>query len=297
MDNWLLNHLFNLGDQADPAYSTDSTFNWLRALSLLAGAGRFETDSLTQAYANVSRRPENFDADTRAFECLLMAMHNVSALRTLQDTERPYDLVRCAVVSWYYAVYESASAMTLATSGGNSENHAGTARIWQADIVSSGHAICPFDMNVTSLLKKDFTAEIDSLRNGSDFKLIHTPQNEIDAWGAACGYLSGTSDFERLKAEKRLKASKDFKDLNVSDFRTKRAQQLRDAKLGTSSVNFLVQSFRFRGKANYRDSIYLSYGEDRTESVKQFLKDLSIVATAFLRMANFYVSRRVNDSR
>lgn len=58
-------------------------------------------------------------------------------------------------------------------------------------------------------------------------------------------------------------------------------------------MNFLVQAFRYRGKANYRDSIYLSYGADRTGTITSFVSDLSIVAERFLTMAARYVARRV----
>ena len=59
------------------------------------------------------------------------------------------------------------------------------------------------------------------------------------------------------------------------------------------SVNFLVQAFRYRGKVNYRDSIFMSYGEDHSEKIKTLCDDLVKVSYAFQRMAVFYLSRRV----
>ena len=55
---------------------------------------------------------------------------------------------------------------------------------------------------------------------------------------------------------------------------------------------FLTQAFRYRGKANYRDSVYLSYGADRTAELVQFIADLAFVAERFTRMAAHVVAKR-----
>jgi hypothetical protein len=68
---------------------------------------------------------------------------------------------------------------------------------------------------------------------------------------------------------------------------------MRESRLRSANVNFLVQAFRYLGKANYRDSIYLSYGDNRSEALSQLVNDLKTVANAFTRMAAIYVSRRV----
>lgn len=296
MDEWLLARLFALGDQAKPRFAAQSTLNWMRSLSILVSNGDFSSTNLRAKYSGVARRTENADADTKAFACLLMAMHNVSALNALKTSDKPYDVVRSAIVAWYYAIYESASAMTLAASGGNAEQHAKTARIWHADIVHRGLAIGPFGLHVNTLVAKDVKTEIQTLRKGSNFQLVDSPESQDDAWGAVCAYVSGTADFEKWKVEERVRASSEFKALDVDSFRTKAARELRDSNLCNGQVNFLVQAFRYRGKANYRDSIYLSYGADRTLAVAQFLQDLFTVGCAFHRMANYYVSRRVNKA-
>lgn len=296
MAEWLLTRLFALGDQATPRFAAQSTLNWMRSLSILVSNGDFGSANLQSEYSGVARRTENTDADTRAFERLLMATHNVSALNALSTSDKPYDVVRSAIIAWYYAVYESASAMTLAASGGNAEQHAKTARIWHADIVQQGLAIGPFGLHVNTLVANDVKTEIKTLRNGSDFQLVDSPESQDDAWGAACAYVSGTADFEKWKIEERIRVSSEFKSLGVNSFRSKAARELRDRKLCNGHVNFLVQAFRYRGKANYRDSIYLSYGADRTVAFAQFLQDLFTVGCAFHRMASYYVSRRVNKA-
>jgi hypothetical protein len=96
-----------------------------------------------------------------------------------------------------------------------------------------------------------------------------------------------------LKVEEKIKNSSDFKKLEVTNFRTKAAQELRDAHLAKDCVNFLTQAFRYRGKANYRDSIYLSYGDNHSDDINLFTDDLYQVAKVFIRMSSFYFQRRI----
>ena len=146
---------------------------------------------------------------------------------------------------------------------------------------------------MNTLVKEKVKERVDSLKNGASFKLYHLPETNRDAWGAVCSYLSGTAEYERAKAEASIKNERGFKALDVGDFRKKVAREFRDSRLGQRQVNFLVQAFRFRGKANYRDSIYLSYGENHEDKITQFLDDLAGVGCAFLKMAVYFVSRRV----
>ena len=224
-----------------------------------------------------------------------MALHNIAALNEMSsDYVNKVAIVRSAIVAWYYAVYYSASGMVAAASGSKQETHAATAKVWQNDIVNKNLAISPFGLRLNTLVQKDVKSEIASLRNGNNFDLVNSPQTESDAWGAVYGYLSGTADYEKWRIEERVRDSKEFKKLNVNNFRTKAARELRDTKLKSGIVNFLVQAFRYRGKANYRDSIYLSYGESRSDIISIFVKNLGVVATTFSQMACFYISRRVD---
>ena len=52
-----------------------------------------------------------------------------------------------------------------------------------------------------------------------------------------------------------------FKALAVTDFRKQAARSLRDAAYARRGIAFLHQASRYRGKANYRDAIFLAYTE------------------------------------
>jgi len=294
MSEWLLQRLFQTKDQAIPRFAFQGTVNWMRGLSIIVDSPLFSDGAIANHYSSVQRRhPVNLEEDALVMENVLLALHNISSLNSMNIAANKYDIVRSAIISWYYTIYYFCSAMTLATSGTNLESHAGTARIWQADIVNRKLAIGPFGLSVRDLTPDAIKTTINLLRNGNVFTLPDCPRNVDEAWGVIYSYLGGTADYEKWWIEEELKKSKEFKRLNVTDFRKKDARTLRDSRLSRAMVNFLVQAFRFRGKANYRDSIYLSYGDNRTDAINRFIADLDNVASKFTRMASFYISRRI----
>ncbi len=299
MDKWLLKRLFEnkKGEQPIPRFAFQSTVNWMQALAIICDSSFMNDLEIKKHYLRVQRRSVNEDADTWVFENILMALHNVSALDEMQLVDlNKVAIVRSAIIAWYYAIYYSSSAMIASASGSKQETHAATAKVWQKDIAEKGLAIGPFNLSIDTLVKKDVKQIVSKLRNGNEFVLVNSPMNEEEAWGAIYGYLSGTASYEKWRVEERVKTSKEFRLLDVKNFMKKEARELRDLKLQTGYVNFLVQAFRYRGKANYRDSIYLSYGENRAIEIEKFVNNLYSVSRAYTRMACTYASKRVEKN-
>jgi hypothetical protein len=90
-----------------------------------------------------------------------------------------------------------------------------------------------------------------------------------------------------------VKETPAFKALQVTDFRTKAARQMRDAAYARRGIAFLHQASRYRGKANYRDAIYLAYGSSVPTQLSGFVDDMLVVLRAFAAMAGAYCSLRV----
>ena len=61
----------------------------------------------------------------------------------------------------------------------------------------------------------------------------------------------------------------------------------------TNGIAFLHQASRYRGKANYRDAIYLAYGTSVPTMLTGFVDDMIVVLKAFAAMAGGYCSLRV----
>jgi len=182
--------------------------------------------------------------------------------------------------------------MLAAASGSDPQTHAKTARVWQTDIVDHGLVVGPFRHCLNDITPAGVDAEIARLRGQNPHDLNLCPTDGETAYGAVLSYLKGTAEHEESRTEGGIRNSKEFKALGVNNFRTKAARELRDRALSREQVNFLVQAFRYRGKANYRDSIYLSYGDNRLDAVSTFTSDMELVAAKFIAMTCHYVSRR-----
>jgi len=289
---WLLNKLFTQGDQPTPRFAFQGTVNWMRGLAL-----QLEEDyshaSLRQFYRRVQRRQPNEEGDALAFESLTMSMHNVSSIDSMEQIENPYPIVRAAIIAWYYATHYAAKAMVAASSGADPQTHALTAKVWQSDIVDSGWVKGPFDLSITDITPTHVREVIGVLRDGNRHDLNTEPTDLEMAYGAIVSYLKGTAEYEQWRPEERVKTSTAYRNAGHTSFRSNAAKELRGAKLRPAHINYLVQAFRYRGKANYRDAIYLSYGSNNTERLRQFVSDLSSVSGNFSLMAAHFVARRV----
>ncbi len=295
MSEWLLDRLFDAKDQAEPRFAFQGTVNWLRALAEIVNNDDSLTDEeLKNFYSKVQRRKVNIEADTTVFENIHMAFHNYASLISMnKDNIEKYDICRSAIIAWYYTVYFASSAMVAASSGSSQETHSATAKVWQADIIEQELIPYPYNLHTTSLVQKTTDEEIEIYRDSNIYDLNHYPSDSEEAHGAIVSYLKGTCKYKKGETEERIKSSKDYKALGVSNFRKKVARELRDRVLEKGQVNFLVQAFRYRGKANYRDSIFLSYGNDNEIHMKQFISDLLDVSANYLKIASHYCSRRV----
>ncbi|NOY74129.1 MAG: hypothetical protein GXP14_17475 [Gammaproteobacteria bacterium] len=294
MSQWLLERLFEAKDQAEPRFAFQGTINWMRALSEVVNNGSFSDEELSKFYASTQRRTVNKIADTLVFENMHMAHHNLASLYTMyDDVEDKYDICRSAIVSWYYTTYFSASAMVAAASGSAQETHAATSKVWKVDIADKNLIPYPFNLCLNSLVSKTVEENIKEYRGSNVYDLNHYAESSEQAHGSIVSYLKGTASYKKWEVEERVKSSREFKELEVKNFRTKVARELRDKHLSRGQVNYLIQAFRYRGKANYRDTIFLSYGDNNKDIIEKFIKDLLDVSFYFIRSASFFCAKRV----
>jgi hypothetical protein len=197
--------------------------------------------------------------------------------------------------SWYYVILFGARAMAHAATEAELASREDIERVWSQHVLKQQLVLSPFSPFVSSLVTAQSSAELSKYRGSNRFDLNQVPCDEDQAWGATVSYLNGTAEYERWRAEEEIKTSPAFLALGVTDFRRKVARELRDEVLAQLEVNFLVEANRYRGKANYRDSLFLSYGNDYESQIETFLVDLCNVAESFLKMTSAYCSRRVES--
>jgi hypothetical protein len=278
----------------EPRFALQSTVNWMHALAIAVQNPPIDKQMARSAYSSVQRGTNLTDpAVNTALEQLLMSLHHVSALHEMRGKE--LDLARVAIMAWYYGIYCAASAMIAAQDGTQQQDHTGTANVWDRQIVANGLAIAPFNYRLTTLENPAAKQELATLRGSNTFDVNSRPSNPTEAYGACISYLSGTRDYREWQVCEALK-QKELRQLGLANFRTRQARDLRDDRLRGKSLGFLHQAFRYRGKANYRDALFLTYGSGVGASLTGFIADMEIVLKAFVVMAGAFCSRRIGPS-
>jgi len=284
------------GGKPDPQFALPSTVNWMRALRILVEDQGINFATAEAFYNKQGKGTMDVLVENTVMEQLLLGLHHLSALEQFRSGLKASDYARVGILAWYYGVANAASAMTAAQSGSFQEDHAGTARLWDSDIAARGLAMMPFDWRVSSLVESVYRPEIDAYKSGSTGKLLSKPTTASDALGAAAEYLSGTASWHVWRVREDLMKTADFKALNVKDFRSKDARALRDSRLSKKSVGFVHQASRYRGKANYREALFLAYGASTETYLTGFADDLAIVLRGFLAMAGAFCKRKIGTA-
>lgn len=287
---------------SNPLFALPATVNWMRALRILVENERLDFSKAEASFAQVKQRQvrnsrEHFELmQNTVLMQLFLALHNLSALEQFPTGKRVSDHARVGIIAWYYGIADAACAMTVAQGGSFSKTHRGTADSWDKHMASKDLVMYPFNWRVGSLVKQSYEAEIENYRDGSSGILQETPNSKIKAIGAAAQYLKGCADWYAEIEKEKIKKDKAFKDLEVDDFRTKNARELRDRWLRNRSIGFVHQAYRYRGKANYREALFLAYGSKTNAFMTTFIDDLAIVLRGFLTMAGAFAKRKLGDS-
>jgi uncharacterized protein (UPF0332 family) len=156
--------------------------NWLDAYSKLVEkhtSSTFDTifanenriSDLTQFTKKSKENQENFCHE--AVAQLLFSLNHVLGLKHVSENPHIH-LLRMVSISWYYSIYHSARAMIILNNPNTppKENHATTIRTWQ-DIFVYKKIILPkpYNIKITSLVKKDVEEQIKSLKNNVTLEL------------------------------------------------------------------------------------------------------------------------------
>jgi hypothetical protein len=281
---------------SQPEFALMSTLNWMRGLSILVQHDSFKSEMATLVTNSNCRRELSPDRQDTAFARLFLAQNYLAALHTFESTPNPYDIARLAIIAWYYCTYFSSHAMLAIAGHDVPEQHAKTASTWLDRLVcgtSKPLVPYPFCLPVKSLVEKTVEQECGVLKRDSNQNVNTKPVTTDQANDACISYLKGTADYYRDKEKKKMLESKQFKDKGLRDFRKHEARQMRDQKLSKRSIGFLDMAIRYRGKANYRDAIFLSYKQSGQSShrMPEFINDLNVAADAYYNFAQQWVER------
>lgn len=287
-------------DDADrtPDFARQSHLNWARALSyeIVAehgGTADGQWASL-RAHFQGTVKPRRHNDEVKlanVFEPLFSSIQWSASLLSLA-TRNAVDPWECpsATVTWYYANYNAFRAMLAASNDIPADTHAAAIRALNGGV--RRHLPHPFDMLAHRERGERYSDSLphypDVARAGGQLAAINGAfaENRIAAQTMLLEYLQGTAAFWRDATKEQILGQGRF-----PNFRTNAAKEERDRRL-KEEVNFLDCAFRYRGKANYRDAIFLSYGHARAAVGPAFVRDLARSARFATIMAWAYIERR-----
>lgn len=277
MDNWLYTEVLKEDDLRVPTFARQSTINWMKAL-------RFEIinehgSSTKEQFKSCLRQfkaayPKKLAPlnNSYIFESLYSSLTGSLALQTsAKNSSKESWMLPSAIVSWYYSVYFSVLSMFGSTGQSVDDNHASVYRAFGSNL--SDQMPHPFNMKATHVKNEDYKSLLPQYPSASRFSLSKNfPESEDAAKGMLLEYLSGNAKYYTWLTKDRILRKADY-----GDFRTKIAKEERNRQL-PRTVGFMHCAFRYRGKANYRDGIYLTYGKASSDETSAFLEDMKVVS-------------------
>lgn len=292
---WLYEEVLKVDADREPQFAVQSAFNWMKALrtEIEGEHGLTATEQYASCTAHFiqAMQPAATPAATgQVFEPLYASL--VYAVSLSMAAERLQDVLPAqptAVVTWYYAQYFSARAMLASVGQEVDDTHMAVARAVANNLANA----LPHPLNMRAVRKSGeaYAPSLPAKPQAAPFDLLQSISGDRSrAQGMLLQYLNGTADFYADKTKDRLRANH-----KLRDFRTKVARQLRDKAL-ERQLGFHHCAFRYRGKANYRDAVFLTYGSRVPSAATAYLADLAAVARFSFLCAVAFVGRRVGQS-
>ncbi len=286
----------------NPIFALPATVHWIRAYAIIIADENINFTKSSTFYSAVNKVAMSETRENSIFEHLLLAIHQLASLKAMALVKPQADVVRVASVAWYYGIYASITAMVAAQDGIIQDNHTGTANTWGRQFAANKNIPYPFNLRISTLVEKEADQEINTIRGTLEKgNLIIEPKTVAEAHRAICSYISGTREWREWSIKEEIKKSPEFinlrdtKGLPVKDFKTGAAKQLRDARLKKHSISFAHQAIRFRGKANYREALYLAHGKSVEKTIDGFILDMSNVLEAFTAIAGAFCFARLGS--
>lgn len=277
MDNWLYTEVIKEDDLRVPTFARQSTINWMKALRFEiinehGSSTKEQFESCVRHFKNAYPKKLAPLNNRYIFESLYSSLTGCLALQTVaKNASKESWMLPTAIVSWYYSVYFSVLSMFGSTGQTIDDNHASVYRAFGSNL--SDQMPHPLNMKAAHVNNEEYSSLLPQYPSASSFSLSKTfPESEDAAKGMLLEYLSGNAKYYTWLTKDRI-----LKKAGYSDFRTKIAKEERNRQL-PKTIAFMHCAFRYRGKANYRDGIYLTYGKASADETKAFLEDMKVVS-------------------
>lgn len=293
---WLYDQMKAEKPNWKPMFAMQSAINWVKALRM-----EIEGEHGTSAEAQFDACKQHIMTHVKSrnlgnspvpyghiFGTLFHSLTFCVALTSLceRGVVGPW-MFPSAIVMYYYATYNAVISMLAAQQDYHGENHS-TAINTYNDLRDS----LPHPLNMVARRKTGETYEaiLPLYPATASFELIKSlPDSRDAARGMLIAYLSGTATWKSDEIKDFLKRKH-----KITDFRGKENQAIRDKNL-PGEINYLNCAFRYRGKANYRDSMFLPYGKKNDWLSEEYIISLRNVSCFTFICAVAYAGRRLGN--
>jgi hypothetical protein len=290
--HWLFERLREMDPSWEPQFAARSARSWMGALRLelhneYGSTPEAQSQACRTLFTDSILPARSSRSNGEVFGPLYASLVHVHSLREITRQLHQAPAVQpIGVIQWYYALYFATRSMLMSQGQTIADNHSALKRAFVASL--AGVMPHPFNMVATRTEGEEYSLSLPSKSLAQSFDLQKLIEGNRDrAQGMLLQYLKGTADYwtDEVKEDLRDKHK-------LQNFRTKQAQALRDARL-EQHLGFFHCAYRYRGKANYRDAVFLTYGARPDVGAKEFLEDLSSVAQFYFVCAAAFVARRL----
>ncbi len=278
MAHWLYDEIKKNDNDWSPRHAQTSTVHWALSLACEVQAENGESatkqfDSCLSLLKKNMRGAQQHLGAGEVFGPLFSSLTFALDLCSRAADGCPTWSLPSAVIAWYYAHYGALRSMLAASNVLVEEYHAKSIRSFGSCL--RNRLPHPYNMKARWIKNGDFDVELPDYPGTSSRLLIKEFDGErITAREMLIGYLKGTAKRELEIIKSDIKS----KNKTILDFKSAEAKAVRDKRMQGVEFNMMHCAFRYRGKANYRDSVYLSYGSVPLHKEVDFLRSLSTTA-------------------
>lgn len=295
---WLYEQMKTKKKDINPMFSMQSTLNWMIALDFEIKSEHGDTieeqiESCRNIFKHIKTRNGEMDL-TPIFGPMFHSLTFSVNLISISNSECKPWMFPSAIIIWYYAIYNAFKSILASFDGRETDTHSSMIRSLD-DCGIRDKLPHPFNMIAKRVQDENYSVQLPSypeIGQSISNALARSFDNTVEmARSMILEYLNGTCKYECDRIKDEILKKKKF-----DNFRTKIAREYRDSRLH-EEINFLNCAFRYRGKANYRDAIFLTYGDDDIRLNNTFINSLRNVSIFSFICAFTYAEKRIGKRK
>lgn len=303
MSQWLYQNLKAINkDQPEKHFANSASVLWLRALAIMVQDEDKRLSNLQKISVPVVPDSSTYNLKLcRGYESLFKSYQNYNSLSALCQANVPkVDIVRTAIINWYYTIYYAGRASIYTKSiikKGQQDSHGGTANKWASQFAGARLNLFPFSLKVSGISRTKLDHQISKMKGSiqTNMNSFHSQKELVtldDALSVHLSYLNGTAKIKQKEVREQGRSNDEYQLLQSRHEKT----QYLNAKCDKHNIAFLHLAYRFRVKTHYKDAFFFGYGDTNMEAIEAFVSDLELTSRAFLQVAARHIKTGFGDS-